>query len=274
MEISDLTTPTGPTAGSVTYLAGVGARYLDPEEAGRSITITQQMRWANTTALLRDNGSGGTPFGPAGGSWTMSTLLGFTMLTFAEPASFTWTNAAANGIAPHYSMSHLYLETLTYPPPPCVGSDATMNVRQIRYTKSTQWVVAKPYHLNCSGNECFQLPTLPSGWPRQGTGSHKRDGFEQRVGSGITCTNNSQCDGTLGETCVDADQGGTGGLVCAIVTGTNPPNGTTNTVRRYNWFVRSYRLAAAATFNFDNWAFDDNVLYRTHQSTNEWDFSN
>jgi hypothetical protein len=278
LETSNLANANLPNANQVTYLASVGARWLEDENSRTQYPLTAQQRWAGTWSLYRDNGSGGgPPFGDANATWTVSELLDRILLTFTGQGTFTWNDSAANGIAPHYSVSTVYVDTETYAPPPCIGNDSSMNIRQKRSAKSVQWVIARPYDLtdpSCLGQECFTLPTLPVGWPEQGSGVAKRDGLELRVGSGNACTVNSNCNTSAGETCVDVDQGGPGGLRCAIVTGTNPPNGTTNTVRRYFLYTRAYRLSAEAAFDFDDFAFDDNVLYRTHQTTNEIDFSN
>lgn len=147
-----------------------------------------------------------------------------------------------------------------------------MNERVYIRTKNVQWVVVRPFDVAdpaCSGgSECFSLPVLPAGWPRQGVGAAKRDGFEQLAGSGAACAIDANCDAAQSEVCRDVDQGGTGGNVCALDDGTN------FSTQAYYWWSKIYRLGLMAAFDFDNYAFDSNVDYRTEQASNELDWTN
>jgi hypothetical protein len=266
LPVSDLDAAGSPNG--VTMLAGVAARFME-DDPGRSVVPPANLRWANTATVFRDDGLGNPPFGPAGGNWTASDLLDFAGVYFTEPGVFEWEDSSANAIQPDYSLHYLNLDELTYPPPPCEANDPTQTTRLYIRSKSVQWVVARSFAATCAGGvECFQLPVLPAGWPRQGAGVHKRDGFEQREGSGATCAIDANCNAGLGEVCRDVDQGCPDGLRCTKV------NGSDFVVQTYYWWAKIYRLGLLGSFDFDSFAFDSNVDFRTEQSSNELDFSN
>ncbi|MFH2005517.1 MAG: hypothetical protein ABI333_02910, partial [bacterium] len=263
--VSDLNAAGSPNPAGITMLAGIGARFMEDDPA-RPYVVPASLRWAATGSVYRDNGSGGAPFnGTANSTWSVTDLLDFAALTFTGPGSFRWDDTTSNGTVPDYSVHHLNVDTLTYPPPPCPSIDQ----RTFRRTKSVQWVVVRPFEPTCAGgSECFVLPTLPAGWPRQGTGAAKRDGFDLRYGSGLPCSIDANCNTGIGEVCRDVDNTlGPGGLQCAIISGSDYE------VQRYYWWPSIYRLGLT-TFDFDAFAFEDDVTYRTEQSSNELDFSN
>jgi hypothetical protein len=271
LPVSDLNAAGSPNPAGVTMLAGVAARYMEDDPA-RPYAPPGNVRWANTATVFKDDGSGSAPFGTGGGNWTADAMLDFAGVFFTNPGDFEWTDTSANGIQPDYSVHHLTVDTLTWPPPPCIAQDGSMNTRTYAREKSVQWVVVRPFDTAdpaCSGgSECFILPVLPAGWPRSGVAAYKRDGFEQLVGSGAACTVDSQCNGGLGEVCRDVDQGGPGTGVCAIDDGTN------YITQANYWWSEIFRLGLMSAFDFDDFAFDSNVTYRTEQSSNELDWTN
>src|SRR5262249_36642281 len=103
-------------------------------------------------------------------------------------------------LSPQYGSHELQIVTTAYPPTLSCESS-----RQALVTlRKTEWIVIKTFGTTdpaCAGAECFALPTLPAGWPRQGDGLQMLSGFDQRVGSGKTCTTASDCNAGLGEAC-------------------------------------------------------------------------
>jgi hypothetical protein len=255
--VSDLAT--GPPAATVVYQASFAAMYFDPDDATRGLfPLARERTWARTSVLLRESG-GGPPYGSSGGTWTVTSMLGLALPSFSEPGHFEWTDAAQlNSTTPHYSMSELNLVTRTWYPAACGGGAERKKLDSV----STQWIVVRPYSTSCGGNECFDLPTLPNTWARAAAGQHNRSGFERRVGAADPCP----CDGD--ESCIDVDDGGPNGAVCAV---NAAPNYLT---RDYQQRLHVFRLGLIGTFNWDDFGFEENLPNRTHEASNYWGFSN
>ena len=126
-----------------------------------------------------------------------------------------------------------------------------------------QWIVVRPFGTSCSGSECFTLPTLPAGFPRQAAGTQKKSGFEQLVGSGAACSGSCA---VAGETCVDPDGAGSATTMCMGGAGTDANPYFT---QDYMWWLHLYRVDLLASFNFQSYAFGDRGTYMSHESSNE-----
>jgi hypothetical protein len=171
-----------------TYLAPIGTR-----------TVPANKQAASTTILMRRSAD---VVPPQGGVTRNTSNYGFLDTSGATVngtnTTFSFTDAGDLGTAPHYSRSNLQITRTTYLPSiTCNGTTAT-NTQQ---SSRVDWQVVKPYALNCTGTECFTLPTLPATFPRASSGTLKLSGFEQRVGSGTACTSTAGCDAAIGESC-------------------------------------------------------------------------
>ncbi len=157
-------------------------------------------------------------------------------------------------------MHELTLHTSNYMP--VLGGCGTSN--EIRGNDKLEWRVIKPYQVNCSGEECFTLPTLPPTFPRAAAGVQRRSGFEQRVGGGQTCVSSGDCL-VPGEICVDPDGSGAQPTMCMGGTGTEADP---YRAQIYSWKVHEYDLELAPSFDFNHFAFADRPTYLTHESVN------
>lgn len=251
---SSLSGPSAPPG--VRRLASVVASYLEPL-AGRIVPANRAA--AATSVLLRDDGSGGAPFGgSASATLSANDFLGLAGTTFTGPGTFTWENATANGNSPLYSVHELTVRKRRHLP---VLSCATAN--EVREDFNVQWLVAKPFAAACGGQECFTLPTLPPSFPRATAGVQQRSGFEPRTGSGIACALPADC--IADETCVDPDAGGPAGMTCmgGAGTGADP-----YFVEDYAWKLHLYDLELAPSFDFNRFQFSERPQWLTHESSN------
>jgi hypothetical protein len=238
-------------------LASVTALYLDPDGPGRP-PLPANHRDASTTVLIRDDGSGGAPFGTAGGAGVVTDFLGLAGTMFAEPDTFLWEDASANGNAPLYSVHELTVRKRSHLP---VLSCQTTN--EVREEFTTQWVVVRPFAPTCAAQECFTLPALPPAFPRAASGPQQRSGFEQRVGSGGPCGGPGDC--IAGEACVDPDGTGSRPQMCMSGSGTDDDP---YAVEDYVWKLHVYDLELAPEFDFDAFEFARRRDGLTHQSSN------
>jgi hypothetical protein len=241
----------------VRRFASVAAMYLD-DAAHPGIPANR--RGGVTTVLLR--GGASPPFGPTGGTGSVTSWLAISGTTFTAPSTFTWENATANGNQPLYSVHELTIESSRFHP--VLAACQTEN--EVRADASVQWIVVKPFALDCAGSECFTLPSLPPSFPRYSASPARKSGFEALVGSGAACTPGS-C--SAGETCVDPDGAGSAAAMCMGGTGTaNDPYFT----QALAWKMHLYDLELAPAFDFDAFAFADRILYLTHESSNAQPF--
>ena len=251
---SGLSGPSAPPG--MRRLASVIASYLAPL-AGRVVPANRAA--AATSVLLRDDGSGGEPFGgAASATLSASDFLGLAGTTFTDPGTFTWEDATANGNSPLYSMHELTVRKRRHLP---VLSCATTN--EVREDFNVQWLVAKPFAATCAGQECFTLPSLPPSFPRATAGVQQRSGFERKTGSGVTCALSADC--IVGEACVDPDAGGPAGMMCmgGAGTGADP-----YFLEDYAWKLHLYDLELAPSFDFDSFQFSQRPQWLTHESSN------
>ncbi len=255
---SDLNDSGSPTP--VQRFGALEALYLDPTDHP---TIAANRVRGVTTVLVR--GADGSPvIGATSGTSTVTNFLGIAATTFTSPGTFTWTDPTANGNSPMYSMHELTVRTSTYYP---VLSCDTSGENEIFFDYDTQWIVMKPYQLNCGSSECFTLPTLPASFPRATTGTQQRSGFTQYVGSGASCTGSGQGTCALAsESCVDPD-GATGPLGTLCMTGSGTAASPYKT-QDYRWRLHSYDLNLAPSFSFNSFTFSNRRLYMTHESSN------
>jgi hypothetical protein len=253
---SDLDDPISPMGAR--RVAALTALYMDE---GDHPAIDAAHINGVSSIYIRDDGAGGAPFGATGGTLTLSALLDpfldIAGATFTGPVNFVWENATNAGNVPLYSIHELGVLTKTYLP---LISCATEN--EIRDSRTTHWIVIKPFDTNCGANECFDLPTLPPSFPRSASGTQTRPGFEQYVGSGAAC---GGCP-VAGESCVDPDGGGAAGSMCMDGSGSAADPYTT---QEYEWLMHIYDMEIApGVFDFNNFDFDERRLYMTHESTN------
>jgi hypothetical protein len=141
---------------------------------------------------------------------------------------------------------------------------ACQTENEVRSDVSVQWIVVKPFQLNCGADECFTLPTLPASFPRGTAGVQQKSGFEQKVGSGLACTGPASCV-VAGEACIDPDAAGASGNLCMGGAGTAASPYTT---QEYEWRMHLYDLELAPSFNFNAFTFSDRIPYMTHESSN------
>ena len=241
----------------VRRLASVIARYLEPAVHP---SVPANRVSAQTAVLLRDDGTGGPPFGTTNATTSVGDFLGLAGTTFTGPGSFTWENATANGNAPLYSTHELTVRRRSYLP---VLSCATTN--EVRESFEVQWVVVRPFVPNCAaGQECFVLPTLPASFPRAVAGPQQRSGFEQRLGSGAVCGGPGDC--IAGEGCVDPDgPTGSGVQMCMRGSGTSADP---YAVEDYAWKLHVYDLELAPAFDFDAFELSRRLDWMSHESSN------
>ncbi len=237
--------------------ASVAALYLD---AAAHPNVPLNRIQGVTAVLIRAMANGSAPFAGTTASLTVSGMLGIAG-TIASAATFTWENATLNGNTPLYSVHELSLRSNQNLP---VLSCATTN--QVREDLSVQWIVTRPFSASCAGSECFTLPTLPATFPRAATSTQKKSGFEQRLGSGATCTGAGQGNCITGETCVDSDGAGAAGLRCMTGAGTVA---SPYVVQDYFWKLHLYDLELAMAWTWNAFQFADRLLFMTHESSNE-----
>ncbi len=263
---SDLGGTTAPSG--IRRLASISAMYNDPEAHP---AIAANRLDGVSTVLIRQAAGGGEPFGASGGTATVSDMLGIVGATESGPTRFTWENAIRNGNVPMYSRHELTVRTRRYRFLHCDSSAAPED--DIRTEFSTQWIVVKRFGLDCSGQECFSLPTLPASFPRQSTGTRKKSGFETWVGSGIACTGDGDC--AAGESCVDpdradADHDGPEPRMCMAGAGTA---GDPYYLQDYSWRLHVYDLGLApAGWSLDQFTFADHDAEVTHEVWNRQGF--
>jgi hypothetical protein len=240
-------------------LAIVAALYLDK---GAHPAIPANWIDAVSSVLIRDDGAGGPPFGPSGGSRSVSDFLGIAATTFSSPGDFHWSNATTASNAPLYSVSELGVRTRRYLPViPCRSEN------EIRDTLDAQWIVVRPFGPSCAGQECFTLPALPPGFPRAASGAQEKSGFLERIGSGATCS--APCP-VAGETCVDPDGGGSAPAMCMGGSGTDADPYFT---QDYLWQLHVYDLELAPSFDFSAFDFSTRRALQTHESFNKQGFN-
>ncbi len=254
-ELDDVNAP------SVRRLASITATYINP---ANHPSVPANRLEGTSTVLLRDDGSGNEPFGPTGGSASVTSFLDVAATTFTGPRTFTWDNArGANGNEPLYSRHELGVLSDSYLP---VTSCGTTNEERSKQTP--EWIVLRPFDPSCSGDECFTLPVLPASFPRASSGAQKKSGFEALAGSGASCNNAGDC--AAGESCVDPDGSGPNAQMCMGGAGTAADP---YVVQSYQWVLRLFDLELAAPgWSFD--AFELSTLERdvTHESTNRTPF--
>ncbi|RMH41246.1 MAG: carboxypeptidase regulatory-like domain-containing protein [Deltaproteobacteria bacterium] len=252
----------------VRRVAALVALYLDDADSNHTSAIAGREDGVSTI-YVRDDGANpaNAPYTASGGTFNLSTDFGLSpflnipLVTFSDPGHFEWSNATNGGNVPVFSRHDLTVVTETYLP---VLSCATEN--EVRESRTTHWIVYKPFGLDCGASECFTLPTLPASFPRATPGPQQRAGLEPIVGSGAACS--GACP-VAGETCVDPD--GAGGAATAMCMGGSGTASDPYTVQRYEWVAHVYSmqiLTRTTPFDFDDFDFADRRLYMTHEATN------
>ncbi len=262
---SDLNESSSPMG--VRRMGALVAAYLDPTDGDRSAAVPANLTSAVSAIFIRDDGDGGAPFGPSGGTVSLSADFGLGAFLdvpgadFTDPAGFAWDNVTNAGNVPLFSRHELRVLTKRYLP---VLDCATEN--DVRSSATVQWIVYRPFSATCTGGrECFDLPTLPASFPNASADVQKRPGLDQRVGSGDTC---GSCP-VAGETCVDPDGDGMAEAMCMGGAGTAESPYFT---QEYEWLLHVYDLELAPDFDFDAFDFAERRLYMTHEASNSINF--
>ncbi len=245
-DASPLTVRTGGLTGTpagTRYIGALVAGYYT-DQVPRATPIPADRDGAKSATLVRGTVAA-PPFVPtASSTLTVNNFLGLSPAVVSGGTTFLFGDAANAGQAPQYSVSTLTIDHTTWMTRlSCEGANPSKVVSSF-----PQWLVIRPrtattttcpgFMSTVAACETFTLPTLPATFPQAMAGTQKQAGFEQKVGSGATCT----------ATCPVA------GEMCVVPAGTTLPMqcmGTDGNGRRftegYSWTLENRALGNAPT---------------------------